>query len=96
MGISSQTLIKEKNLLQKTFDDLSGKIQSFEKETQVLRNNLNAVHGALQQVNKLIASDNNFDKQAKKITDNLPADLPKSELEIKEKEQAKLLNESEK
>jgi len=96
MGISSQTLIKEKNLLQKSFDDLSGKIQAFEKETQILRNNLNAVHGALQQVNKLIASDNNFDKTTKKLTDELPDDLPKDQLEIKEKEPAKLLNESEK
>ena len=96
MGISSQTLIREKNLLQKSFDDLSGKIQAFEKETQILRNNLNAVHGALQQVNKLIASDVNFDKTTKKLTDELPADVGAGQLEIKEKEPAKLLNEGDK
>ena len=101
MGISSQTLIKEKNLLQKTFDDLSGKIQSFEKEAQVLRNNLNAVHGALQQVNKLIASDDNFDKTKNDLSSNLPADEAdeakvSKALEIKQKEEAQLLKEGEK
>jgi len=102
MGISSQTLIKEKNLLQKSFDDLSGKIQAFEKETQILRNNLNAVHGALQQVNKLIAADDNFDKVITNGTSELPSDKPfpnskaAKALEIKQKEEAKLLNEGDK
>lgn len=102
MGISSQTLIKEKNLLQKSFDDLNGKIQAFEKETQILRNNLNAVHGALQQVNKLIAADKNFDIIIKNGTSELPDDKPfpnskaAKALEIKEKEEAKLLNEGDK
>ena len=51
-----------------------------------MRNNLNAIHGALQQVNKMIAVDAQYYKEPEKD----------SSLEIKEKEKAKLLNEGEK
>lgn len=98
MGVSSQTLIKEKNLLQATFKELNDKIVAHEKQVQVWRNNLNAVHGALQQVDKLIKADDNFGKDDV-LQGRLPDDHPHPEnvnLEIKQKEEAQLLNEGEK
>lgn len=98
MGVSSQTLIKEKNLLQATFKELNDKIVAHEKQVQVWRNNLNAVHGALQQVDKLIKQDDNFAKD-EILQGTLPDDTQpakKVDLDIKQKEDAQLLNEGDK
>ena len=92
MGISTKQLQIEKASLQKTFDDLNVKIQTIDKEVQVMRNNLNAIHGALQQVNKMIAVDAQYGKELESTN----SDSKGSSLEVKEKEPAKLLNESEK
>ena len=54
MGISVKQLEEERVVLAKTFDELNVKIKTVENETQKMRNNLNAVHGALQQMDKLI------------------------------------------
>ena len=100
MGVSSQTLIKEKNLLTKTFKELSDKIAETEKQMHVWRNNLNAVGGAIQQVDKFIKQDDNFDQIIK--NGKMPADQPlpntkaSKALEIKQKEEAQLLNEGDK
>ena len=69
------------------FRDLNIKIKQVEGETQKMRNNLNAVHGALQQMDKLI-------KMERVLGTDGPA-KPAS-LEIEEKEEAKLLNEGDK
>ena len=55
MSISIDTLIEEKTLLQKDFDEMSKKIRQVEQEVNQMRNNLNALNGAIQQTNKLIA-----------------------------------------
>ena len=52
MGISVKQLEEERVVLAKTFDELNVKIKTVENETQKMRNNLNAVHGALQQMDK--------------------------------------------
>ena len=94
MGITTKVLQEEKTTLQKSFDDLNEKIQTVEKELGMMRNNLNAVHGALQQINKLIVID--FE-QGKINSLKMPLDNKKEDgLKIEEKEPAKLLNESEK
>ena len=54
MGISTKQLEEEKAALQFTFDQLNMKIKKLEVETQNMRNNMNAVHGAIQQVDKFI------------------------------------------
>ena len=87
MGINIKQLEDERALLQKTFDDLNMKIKTVEGETQKMRNNLNAVHGALQQMDKLIK----LDMVHGDGTGNVQAS--KASLEIKEKEQARLLRE---
>ena len=97
MGVSNERLEEEKISLQKSFDSINQKIQTYEKETQVLRNNLNAVHGALQQIEKLIVIsvegglDMTPGDRAAEIINQKNWPEVKRQLEIKEKEEAKLL-----
>ena len=54
MTIDLKTLQNEKIRLRKDFDELSTKIITFDKEIISMKNNLNALHGAIQQTEKLI------------------------------------------
>jgi|TARA_Y100000033_G_scaffold182_1_gene194 septal ring factor EnvC (AmiA/AmiB activator) len=54
MTISVDTLIEERTLLQKDFDQLNKKIKQVEVEIIQMKANLNALNGAIQQTNKLI------------------------------------------
>jgi hypothetical protein len=54
MTIDETILMSERNLLKKDFDTLSEKIKQFETDLGILKSNLNAVHGAIQQIDKLI------------------------------------------
>ena len=54
MNISIDKLIEEKTLLQKDFDELNKKIKQVEMDVIQMRANMNAINGAIQQVNKLI------------------------------------------
>jgi len=54
MAIDEQTLSTERLLLKKEFDTLSDKIKQFELDLGQMRGNLNALHGAIQQTDKLI------------------------------------------
>ena len=54
MTIDEQTLSTERLLLKKEFDTLSDKIRQFELDLGQMRGNLNALHGAIQQTDKLI------------------------------------------
>ena len=54
MVIELETLNNERETLKKDFDGLSQKIAQTEKDLGLMRNNLNAVYGAIQQVDKLI------------------------------------------
>ena len=92
MGISLKQLEEEKAALQFTFDQLNMKIKKIEGETQNMRNNLNAVHGAIQQMDKLIKIDMLAgDGTGKKDDENQPS---AASLDIKEKEQVRLLKEA--
>ena len=64
MGISIKQLEEEKAALQFTCDQLNMKIKKLEVETQNMRNNMNAVHGAIQQVDKLMNIDYKSGNQA--------------------------------
>ena len=87
MGISTKQLHDERTVLKKTFDELQGKLQMIEKETTAYRNNLNAVGGAIQQIDKLISLDKNFGNGE---------GAKQTSLDISEKEQPELLNEEDK
>jgi hypothetical protein len=54
MAIDEQTLNTERLLLKKEFETLSDKIRQFELDLGQMRGNLNALHGAIQQTDKLI------------------------------------------
>ena len=54
MSIDEQTLNTERLLLKKDFDTLSDKIRQFEIDLGQMKGNLNALHGAIQQTDKLI------------------------------------------
>ena len=91
MGISLKQLEEEKAALQFTFDQLNMKIKKVEGETQNMRNNLNAVHGAMQEIDKLIKMDMlHGDSTGRKDDENQPS---AASLDIKEKEQVRLLQE---
>tara|TARA_B100000902_G_C26425456_1_gene488914 strand:- start:73 stop:462 length:390 start_codon:yes stop_codon:yes gene_type:complete len=63
MGLTTQTLMKERFSLQKSFTDMNNKVQAVENELKNMKNNLNAVHGALQEIEKLIKIDAEFGAQ---------------------------------
>jgi hypothetical protein len=54
MSIDDKTLLSEREILKKDFDTLSERIRQVEKDLGTMRGNLNAVYGAIQQVDKLI------------------------------------------
>jgi len=54
MSIDLKILTEERIKLKKDFDDLTGKISTIEKEMITMKNNLNAIYGAIQQTDKLI------------------------------------------
>jgi len=54
MSIDLKILTEETTKLKKDFDDLTGKISTIEKEMITMKNNLNAIYGAIQQTDKLI------------------------------------------
>ena len=55
MTLSFDDLVEEKTLLQKDFTDLEKNVKKVEVELLQMRANLNALNGAIQQVNKLMA-----------------------------------------
>ena len=55
MSIDDKTLLSEREILKKDFDTLSERIRQVEKDLNTMKGNLNAVYGAIQQVDKLIA-----------------------------------------
>lgn len=57
MTIDAQTLLSERAILKNDFDTLSQRIAQIEKDLGQMKSNLNAVYGAIQQVDKLIALD---------------------------------------
>jgi hypothetical protein len=54
MSIDKDTLLGEREVLVKDFETLTQRIQSVEKDLGTMKSNLNAVHGAIQQVDKLL------------------------------------------
>ena len=55
MSLSFNDLAEEKALLQKDFTELEKNVKNVEVELLQMRANLNALNGAIQQVNKLMA-----------------------------------------
>ena len=54
MAIELETLNNEREVFKRDFDNLTQRIAQVEKDLGTMRSNLNAVYGAIQQVDKLI------------------------------------------
>ena len=54
MTISTSDLTAERQVLEKDFEALSSRIKQVDQELIQMKSNLNAVHGAIQQIDKLI------------------------------------------
>jgi septal ring factor EnvC (AmiA/AmiB activator) len=54
MSISTTDLTAERQVLEKDFEALTTRIKQVDQELIQMKSNLNAVHGAIQQIDKLI------------------------------------------
>ena len=54
MSISTSDLTSERQVLEKDFEALSSRIKQVDQELIQMKSNLNAVYGAVQQVDKLL------------------------------------------
>ena len=65
MKIDEKILQEELTTLKSDFDKTKKQIESIEKEVMVMRNNLNAIYGAMQQTEKLLklSKENNDGKK---------------------------------
>jgi len=65
MTISIEQLTEEKALLQADFDKMNSQINKITNDLAQMKANLNALNGAIQQVNKLIEMANDKAKKTK-------------------------------
>jgi|TARA_B100001094_G_scaffold132674_1_gene128546 septal ring factor EnvC (AmiA/AmiB activator) len=72
MAIELSTLQTERETLQKDFDNLSGRIKQVDADLITMKSNLNAIYGALQQVDKLIAKDSGTTSEKQLLTEKDP------------------------
>ena len=63
MTIDEQTLKDERKVLEDDFNTLSNRIKQVEKDLEKMRSNLNALYGAIQQVDRLLVKINTADNQ---------------------------------
>ena len=94
-GKSKKTMMKEKIAHQKTFNELNNRIKKKKKDLLGMKANLSAVHGALQQVEKLIQYDDQYGKTEPPTAPEYGS-VDKPALDIKPKEEPQQLNEGDK
>ena len=66
MSISTTDLTAERQVLEKDFEALSTRIKQVDQELIQMKSNLNAVHGAIQQIDKLITMSEKSGKELPK------------------------------
>ena len=54
MAIDEKTLLAERKVLEEDFNTTKDRIAKVEKDLNNMKNNINAVYGAIQQIDKLI------------------------------------------
>jgi len=72
MAIELSTLQTERETLQKDFDTLSARIKQVDADLITMKSNLNAIYGAIQQVDKLIAKDSGTTGEKQLLTEKEP------------------------
>lgn len=66
MSISTSDLTAERQVLEKDFEALSTRIKQVDQDLIQMKSNLNAVHGAIQQIDKLISISEKGSKELPK------------------------------
>ena len=77
MDIELSTLQTERETLQKDFDTLSARIKQVDADLITMKSNLNAIYGAIQQVDKLIAKDSGTTSEKQLLTEKEPMPVEK-------------------
>ena len=54
MSIDEKTLLEERKVLEEDFNTTKDRIAKVEKDLNNMKNNINAVYGAIQQIDKLL------------------------------------------
>ena len=72
MAIELSTLQTERDTLQKDFDTLGARIKQVDADLITMKSNLNAIYGAIQQVDKLIAKDSGTTSEKLLLTEKQP------------------------
>ena len=54
MSIDEKTLLEERKVLETDFNTMSDRIKQVEKDLGIMKSNLNALYGAIQQTDKLL------------------------------------------
>ena len=70
-NIDEKILIEERKVLEADFNTMNDRIKQVEKDLGTMKSNLNALYGAIQQVDRLIAKVKDGDKK-------LPAEKEKA------------------
>ena len=78
MSINIDTLRSEREVLKKDFDNLTARIGQVEKDLGTMKSNLNAVYGAIQQVDKLIKLDTGGEEPQLFNEKQMPSDKEKA------------------
>ena len=63
MSIDEKTLLEERKVLETDFNTTKDKIVQMEKDLGNMKSNLNAVYGAIQQIDKLLVKIKGDDKK---------------------------------
>ena len=66
-NIDEKTLIEERKVLEGEFNTMSDRIKQVEKDLGTMKSNLNALYGAIQQVDRLIAKVKEGGKDKKEM-----------------------------
>ena len=79
MSITLKELQDERDVLKGDFETLSGRIKSVENELGQMKSNLNAVYGAIQQVDKLIKKSSTDKQEKQLLTEKQPMPVEKQQ-----------------
>ena len=63
MSIDEKTLLEERKVLEEDFNTTKDRIAQVEKDLNNMKNNINAVYGAIQQIDKLLVKVRESDKK---------------------------------
>ena len=73
MSIDEKTLLEERKVLEEDFNTTKDRIAKVEKDLSNMKNNINAVYGAIQQIDKLLVKVRESGKDKK-----MPAEKEKA------------------